>query len=85
MSDNPYPRGRWTTSENSNHSAATSQRVPLFMQPAASLLKAPLRDLFWGLPDSNLLEEARQRVEGAIASALARDPVAPATQPLALI
>jgi hypothetical protein len=55
------------------------------MQPAASLLKAPLRDLFWGLPDSNLLEEARQRVEGAIASALARDPVAPATQPLALI
>ena len=69
-----YPNGRWTTRENHIRNAALAQRIPLFAQPAAALLRAPLRELFWGLPESSLLEEARQRVETVVAIALAKAP-----------
>ena len=65
MSNNPYPNGRWTPQRDSIRSAMNTQPLPLFA------LKTPLRDLFWGLPDSNLLEEARQRVENVLSMALA--------------
>ena len=83
MSESPYPRGRWTAASE----PAKSQRVPLFSESAAALIKAPLRELFWGLPESGVLEEARQRVEATIAAALARTPSleAPAAVQLALI
>ena len=71
MNDNPYPNGRWTPREDSIRNAVKAQPIPLFAQPAADLLKTPLRDLFWGLPESNLLEEARQRVENVLSIALA--------------
>jgi hypothetical protein len=73
MNDMRYPNGRWTPKEDSIRGAVKTQRIPLFAQPAASLLKTPLRELFWGLPESNLLEEARQRVESVMAIALAKD------------
>lgn len=73
MNDNPYPKGRWTSQEDSIRNSVKNQRIPLFAQPAAALLKSPLRELFWGLPESNLIEEARQRVESVVAMALARD------------
>jgi hypothetical protein len=73
MNDMPYPNGRWTPRGDSIRGAVQIQRIPLFAQPAASLLKAPLRELFWGLPESNLLEEARQRVESVVAIALSKN------------
>ena len=82
MNDNPYPNGRWTPQRDSIRNAVQHQTLPLFAQPATALLKAPLRELFWGLPDSNLLEEARQRVENVLSVALARK--APNQQEFAL-
>jgi len=74
MKENPYPQGRWTPKADPILSTAKSQRVPLFAQPASTLLNAPLRELFWCLPESRLLEEARQRVEAVVVAALARQP-----------
>jgi hypothetical protein len=71
---NAYPEGRWTRRQASVRSRAKTQRMPLFVQPAAGILKAPLRDLFWGIPESQLLDEARQRVENVIAAALRGGP-----------
>jgi|KBSSwiStaDraftv2_1062776.scaffolds.fasta_scaffold623382_2 hypothetical protein len=38
----------------------------------AEILRAPLRELFWGWPESTLVEEARERVDRVIAAALAQ-------------
>jgi hypothetical protein len=73
MNDMPYPNGRWTPNQDSIRVAAHSQRIPLFAHPAGMLLQVPLRNLFWGLPESKLVEEARQRVEKVVALALSRE------------
>jgi hypothetical protein len=62
--DNPFPSGRWTSK-----TAAPAPNA--FSLPAAAeILSAPLRELFWGLPESSLVEEARARVDRAVAAAL---------------
>ena len=68
----PYPNGRWTPNQDSIRVAAQSQRIPLFAKPGMRL-QVRLRDLFWGLPESKLVEEARQRVEMVVALALSRE------------
>ena len=72
MNTNPYPRGRWT--ELTMNVAAKKSKNRLMSEPVAKLIQAPLRELFWGLPESRLLEEAKIRIEGAINSALAAQP-----------
>ena len=72
MNTNPYPRGRWT--ELTMSVATKKSKNRLMSEPIANLLQAPLRELFWGLPESRLLEEAKIRIEGAINSALAAEP-----------
>ena len=50
-----------------NSKAVKSTRGSLFQPvPLANLVKAPLRELFWGLPESSLLEEAKARIEAAL-------------------
>jgi hypothetical protein len=73
MNANPYPQGRWTPIGGSALSTSTSEQPRLLTQAPVSLclLNAPLRELFWALPDSNMLEEARQRVDDVVAAALA--------------
>jgi hypothetical protein len=60
MNPNPYPKGRW-------------------ISPASTLAKiasAPLRELFWSMPESSvLLEEAEQRITAALLKALTPEPV----------
>lgn len=73
MNTNPYPRGRWT--ELTMTVATKKSKNRLMPEPVANLLQAPLKELFWGLPESRLLEEAKLRIEGAINSALAATPV----------
>jgi len=73
MNMNPYPLGRWTTAN-----AVKSQSA---MTPASHLLKAPLRELFWGIPESRLLDEAKARIDSLLATALSGGPGQP---PLAL-
>ena len=73
MNTNPYPRGRWT--ELTVAVAKKKSKNRLMPEPVSNLLQAPLRELFWGLPESRLLEEAKIRIEGAIKSALAAEPL----------
>ena len=72
MNTHPYPRGRWT--ELTMAVATKKSKNRLMSEPVAKLLQAPLRELFWGLPESRLLEEAKIRIESAINSALAAEP-----------
>jgi hypothetical protein len=85
MNEHPYPLGRWTTvkTESSARLVASPSeaRAPSLPEAGASLRSSPLRDLFWGPPESQLLEEARRRVEQALASALAREPKATGLMP----
>jgi hypothetical protein len=39
--------------------------------PLASLVKAPLKELFWGLPESSLANDAQQRIEAMLSNAAA--------------
>jgi len=73
MNPNPYPRGRWT--ELTMTVATKKSKNRLMSEPVSKLLQAPLRELFWGLPESRLLEEAKIRIEGAINTALAAEPL----------
>src|SRR5690349_324920 len=54
MNTNPYPRGRWT--ELTMNVATKKSKNRLMSEPVAKLIQAPLRELFWGLPESRLLE-----------------------------
>lgn len=73
MNTNPYPRGRWT--ELTVAVAIKKSKNRLVSEPVSKLLQAPLRELFWGLPESRLLEEAKLRIEGALNSALTAEPL----------
>ena len=73
MNTNPYPRGRWT--ELTVAVATKKSKNRLMSEPVSKLLQAPLRELFWGLPESRLLEEAKIRIEGALNSALVAEPL----------
>ena len=67
MNPNPYPQGRWTQCVATAARRKPRHRLP--SEPVASLIGAPLRELFWGIPESRLLEEAKLRIEHVVASA----------------
>lgn len=54
MKTTVYPRGRWTLGANSSDASS------------AEIANAPLRQLFWGEPQTTLVEEATARVEQAL-------------------
>jgi hypothetical protein len=70
--NNPYPQGRWTSNPVVTPAASENQRISRYARPAAELIGPPLRELFWGLPESSLLQDARDRVERVLDAALAR-------------
>jgi len=76
MNPNPYPAGRWSRWTGSTHArgkkARCGDRIP--SESVAALRQAPLRELFWAAEDSGLVEDARLRIEAALASALAATP-----------
>lgn len=69
MNPNPYPQGRWTQFVAT--AASRKSRNRLMSEPVSSLVEAPLKELFWGLPESRLLEEAKLRIENAVSAAMA--------------
>jgi hypothetical protein len=71
MNPNPYPQGRWTQVV-ANAATRKSSRNRLMPESVASLVEAPLKELFWGIPESRLVEEASQRLDLALGAA-ARD------------
>jgi len=74
MNPNPYPQGRWT--QMVVNAATRKSRNRLMAEPVARLVEAPLRELFWGLPESRLLDEAKERIENAINAAMSLEPLA---------
>ena len=68
MNTNPYPQGRWT--QLVANAASKKSRNRLMSESVSSLVEAPLRELFWGLPESRLLDEAKQRIENAVNAAM---------------
>ena len=68
MNPNPYPQGRWT--QFGATAASRKSRNRLMSEPVSSLVEAPLKELFWGLPESRLLEEAKLRIESAVTAAM---------------
>ena len=68
MNTNPYPQGRWTQLVAS--AASKKSRNRLMSESVSSLVEAPLRELFWGLPESRLLDEAKQRIENVVNAAM---------------
>ena len=60
MNSNPYPEGRWTSPASTPDNNSN----------------APLRELFWSVPETSvLLEEAEQRIAAALRKALTPEPV----------
>ena len=45
-------------------------------ESVSSLVEAPLRELFWGLPESRLLDDAKQRIETAMNAAMSVERMA---------
>jgi hypothetical protein len=74
--NNPYPEGRWTSHPVAAPASTSTPRIARYARPAAELIGPPLRELFWGSPESSLLQEARDRVERVLDAALAR-PIQP--------
>jgi len=68
MNTNPYPQGRWT--QLVANAASKKTRNRLMSESVSSLVEAPLRELFWGLPESRLLDEAKQRIENVVNAAM---------------
>jgi hypothetical protein len=68
MNTNPYPQGRWT--QLVANAASKKSRNRLMSESVSSLVEAPLRELFWGLPESRLLDEAKQRIENVVNAAM---------------
>ena len=59
MNSNPYPKGRWTSRSGTQD----------------DIVKARLRELFWSVPETSaLLEEAEERIAGALRKALTPEP-----------
>ena len=60
MNPNTCPQGRWTS-----HAST-----------AGKFASAPMRELFWSVPETSaLLEEAEQRITAALRKALTPEPV----------
>ena len=86
MNPNPYPNGRWTSpapavpATVSRGSGATpvarpscldiSPRKWLRAPVAPDMLASTLHELFWGAPDSDMVSEARARIERVIERAM---------------
>lgn len=70
MNPNPYPQGRWTQVVASAANARKCARNRLMPESVASLVEAPLRELFWGIPESRLVEEATRRLQVALDAAV---------------
>ena len=73
MNPNPYPQGRWT--QLVANAASKKSRNRLMSESVSSLVEAPLRELFWGLPESRLLDEAKQRIEKVMNAAMSVERV----------
>ena len=73
MNPNPYPQGRWT--QLVANAASKKSRNRLMSESLSSLVEAPLRELFWGLPESRLLDEAKQRIEKVMNAAMSVERV----------
>ena len=74
MNPNPYPQGRWT--QLVANAASKKSRNRLMSESVSSLVEAPLRELFWGVPESRLLDEAKQRIENVVNAAMSVERMA---------
>ena len=72
MNPNPYPQGRWTQVVASAAKARKCARNRLMSESVASLVEAPLHELFWGIPESRLVEEASRRLQSVLDAAVSR-------------
>lgn len=86
MNTNPYPNGRWTLSASTPPAAAprhsnanpVARRSCLDISPrkwlrapaAPDMMAGTLHELFWGAPDSDLVSEARARIDHVIQRAM---------------
>jgi hypothetical protein len=85
MNTNPYPQGRWTETSTVTAAKQAGGREPVFISsPAPNPLKTPLRELFWSIPESRLLDEARHRIDSILAATLAPSSADVAQQQFAL-